>query len=380
MAQVASEVQLPSGAVSAKSTCREAMWFLVGRLSEQESTRLVPIFTSPFQIGRRPSATMCVPYSAVSSLHAELIDTGTGLVLRDLGSTNGTFVNGQRVRDVVELHPDDLVQFASIPFRIARQAAATNSATVSEDAYDRALLLVQFDRLMAENEVVPHYQPIVDLDGEQIVGYEVLARSKVMGLESPAAMFSAAAQLNMQTKLSQMMRWKGVEKTQIVPDPPHLFLNTHPSELLGQELFESMRSLRQLNSRQPLTLEIHEAAVTNPALMKQLRQELRELNIGLAFDDFGAGQARLAELFEGLPNYLKFDMSLIRNIHQASAEQVKMIGSLVQMVRHMDVVPLAEGIESPAERDVCIELGFQLAQGYLFGKPAPIEFPSKRSN
>src|SRR5688500_7828684 len=105
MAQLLSTFQLLSGSFSGKSSCREAMWCLFGRLSEQESTRLVPIFTSPFQIGRRPSATMCVPYSAVSSLHAELMDTGTALVLRDLGSTNGTFVNGQRVRDVVELHP-----------------------------------------------------------------------------------------------------------------------------------------------------------------------------------------------------------------------------------------------------------------------------------
>jgi EAL domain-containing protein (putative c-di-GMP-specific phosphodiesterase class I) len=372
MAQILNNPQLPTGNVPGKLNSREAMWFLVGRLSEQESMRLVPIYTSPFQVGRRPSATMCVPHSAVSSLHAELIDMGTALVLRDLGSTNGTFVNGQRLRDVVELHPDDLVQFASIPFRVARQAATTSAATVSEDAYDRALLLVQFDKLMAENAVVPFYQPIVELQGQRTIGYEVLARSSVPQLGTPAAMFSVASQLDLQTKLSQMMRWKGVQKTLTIDDPPHLFLNTHPSELLGSELIESMRALRQLNHRQSLTLEIHEAAVTKPALMKELRNELRELNIGLAFDDFGAGQARLTELFEVRPDYLKFDMSLIRNIHEASAEQIEMVRSLVQMVRHMSIVALAEGVETAAERDVCIELGFELAQGYLFGKPVPL--------
>jgi EAL domain-containing protein (putative c-di-GMP-specific phosphodiesterase class I) len=49
-----------------------------------------------------------------------------------------------------------------------------------------------------------------------------------------------------------------------------------------------------------------------------------------------------------------------------------MVRSLVTMVRHMNIVPLAEGIESVAERDVCIELGFELAQGFLFGKPVPL--------
>jgi EAL domain-containing protein (putative c-di-GMP-specific phosphodiesterase class I) len=356
-----------------KSHSRDAMWFLVGRLSDQESVRPIPVFTSPFQIGRRPSASMSVPSSTISSLHAELIDSGTSLVLKDLGSTNGTFVNGRRIREPVELQADDLIQFASIAFRVAKQQVANNAATVSEDAYDRAILLVQFDRLMAENAVVPHYQPIVRLEGESILGYEVLARSNLMGLETPFAMFSAATQLNLQTKLSQMMRWKGVHNTLTIANPPHLFLNTHPSELLGPELIESMQQLRELNPRQTLTLEIHEAAVTQPADIKEFRRELNELNIGLAFDDFGAGQARLAELFEGLPNYLKFDMSLIRNIHRASAEQVQMVGSLVKMVRQMDIIPLAEGIESREECDVCIELGFELAQGYLFGKPALLQ-------
>jgi EAL domain-containing protein (putative c-di-GMP-specific phosphodiesterase class I) len=370
MAQVLNDPRLPSANLVDKSHCREAMWFLVGRLSEQEQMRLVPVFTSPFQVGRRPNATMCVPQSAVSSLHAELIDTGTSLVLRDLGSTNGTFVNGQRVRDPVELRPDDLVQFASIPFRVARQNVTANPATVSEDAYDCAMLLVQFDKLMSENAVVPHYQPIVQMEGEKLVGYEVLARSSVAGLGTPAAMFNAASQLDLQTKLSQMMRWKGVQRTQTIPNPPHLFLNTHPSEVLGAELIDSMVALRQLNGHQSMTLEIHEAAITKPSLMKELRKELRALNIGLAFDDFGAGQARLTELFEVRPDYLKFDMSLIRNIHVASAEQVEMVGTLVQMARHMDIVTVAEGIETREESQVCIRLGFELAQGFLFGRPA----------
>ena len=112
-----------------------------------------------------------------------------------------------------------------------------------------------------------------------------------------------------------------------------------------------------------MTLEIHEAAVTKPALMKELRNELRQLNIGLAFDDFGAGQARLGELFDVLPDYLKFDMSLIRNIDKASVEQIEMVRSLVQMVRHMNIVPLAEGIESTSETQCMHGARFRTCSG-----------------
>lgn len=357
---------------SEASSGLETMWFLVGRLPDQETTRHIPIHASPFQIGRRSDVTFSLPCNTVSSLHAELTDTGVALLLRDLGSTNGTFVNGTRVHDVVELKPDDLVQFASIPFRIMRQSVSTNMGTVSEDVFDHAMALVHFDKLMSEQAVVPNYQPIVSITDGSVTGYEVLARSPVTGLENPAAMFYAAKQLNLQTKLSQMVRLKSVEETRLIDAPPHLFLNTHPSELSEPGLIESMQVIRQQSPLQPLTLEIHESAVTESAAMKELRRALQDLDIGLAFDDFGAGQARLAELSEVHPDYLKFDMSFIRDIDQAADEKVQMVGALVNMVRELGIVPLAEGIETAGERDTCTQLGFELAQGFLFGRPVPL--------
>ncbi len=84
-------------------------------------------------------------------------------MLRDLGSTNGTYVNGQRITAPVALHEDDLVQFANMAFRVRQQAAARQSHTVQENACDRALALVQFDKLMAEHAVTPFFQPIVSM-------------------------------------------------------------------------------------------------------------------------------------------------------------------------------------------------------------------------
>jgi EAL domain-containing protein (putative c-di-GMP-specific phosphodiesterase class I) len=135
-----------------------------------------------------------------------------------------------------------------------------------------------------------------------------------------------------------------------------------------------MRDIRNLRPTQPITLEIHEAAITDVDRMLELRSALTEMDIRLAYDDFGAGQARLVELIKVQPHYLKFDIALIRNIDQASSQQQQLVSTLVRMVRDLGVAPLAEGVETEGEAGVCTELGFELAQGYYFGKPAPGTF------
>ncbi len=81
------------------------------------------------------------------------------------------------------------------------------------------------------------------------------------------------------------------------------------------------------------------------------------------------GQSRLVELMEVPPDYVKFDMALIRDIHKASPHKQKTLETLVKMVRNLGVAPLAEGIESHDESAVCTDMGFLFAQGFLFGKP-----------
>ena len=124
----------------------------------------------------------------------------------------------------------------------------------------------------------------------------------------------------------------------------------------------------------PLILEIHEATATRSEQMRQLRSVLQELQIGLAYDDFGAGQARLVELADVPPDYLKFDMSLVQGIGSATVERQKMVESLVQMTHELGIIPLAEGVEEQVDHDVCRQMGFSCGQGYLYGRPEP---PSK---
>src|SRR5262249_34576793 len=159
----------------------------------------------------------------------------------------------------------------------------------------------QFDRLMSQRAVVPHFQPIVSLDDFTTVGFESLARSEVKGMETPQKMFAAAALLDQQCPLSRLLRREPIRVAGDSPQQLHLFFNRHPAEVVTAELVESLHELRREFPSQKLTLEIHEAAVTDIGALVGLRAVLRELQIGLAFDDFGAGQARLVELMETVP-------------------------------------------------------------------------------
>jgi EAL domain-containing protein (putative c-di-GMP-specific phosphodiesterase class I) len=349
----------------------KSVWFLAGQLSDAEPVRLVPINSTPFHVGRRPGLALSIPRRTVSGLHAEIVVDGESLLLRDLESTNGTFVNGHPIIETL-LEEEDLIQFADVPFRVRRQSTTGALQTVQEEVHDQAFALMQMDRIISERAVVPFYQPIVDLANEDTIGYEVLARSNVVGMHGAMDMFRAAQCLGVEVELSRICRWEGIRATASLASPPHLFVNTHPKELTEPGLTQSIRAVREISPAQPITLEIHEGGITDPSSLKDLRSVLRDLDIRLAFDDFGAGQARLVELTEVRPDYLKFDMSLIRDIHLAPPERQDMLATLVRMVNNLGIVSLAEGVECADEHATCLQLGFQLGQGFHYGRPAPV--------
>lgn len=348
---------------------RPVVWILASANPSQQTSPLTVVHPLPFSVGRKSGNSLQLNSRAVSSQHAELNIRDGKLILSDLQSTNGTFVNGQRVTSPVVVKSDDLVQFADLAFRIRCDDHATASNTISEDVCDQALALVQFDRMMETRMVTPFFQAVVDMTDLSVKGFEVLARSRMFGLETSAAMFSAASRLNMEVELSQMLRWEGIREALSLPEITRMYVNTHPLELDRDDLVASIVATREFAPDIPITLEIHEAAVTNPVAMRELRKALQDISVEIAYDDFGAGQNRLTELIESPPDVLKFDMSLIRNIDRANPERQRMLKSLVRIVLDLGVIPLAEGVETPEESQVCHEMGFQLAQGYFYGRP-----------
>ncbi len=350
-----------------------SVWFFAGQIGESEPVRHVPIRSMPFTVGRGSGLDLTLPCNSVSKEHALIYEREGHLYVRDLNSTNGSYLNGERIVDECAVSEGDILQFATVVFRVGKdEDQSGDGGTIQQDACDRALAMVQFDRLISEQAVVPFYQPIVSMVDSSLLGYEVLGRSRLFGLKTPGEMFATASQLNLEGELSRIFRNRGLEVACRFPREVNLFVNTHPIELIESGLDESLRGVRKIHPDRKITLEIHEAAVANTSMLQDLRAVLTDLDMELAFDDFGQGQARLVELSEASPDYLKFDMQLVQGIHIASSRRQQVLDMLVRMVIELGIAPLAEGVECEEDHEVLTQMGFELGQGYLYGHPASI--------
>jgi EAL domain-containing protein (putative c-di-GMP-specific phosphodiesterase class I) len=355
-------------------------WFLEGYFSGQMLSR-IPVNQFPFQIGRQTGIGFTVPSNSASRIHAEITENNGRLMLRDNKSTNGTSVNRQRIQSITELHHGDVLHFADFEVRLIKETISkpterTNSAmtVVGMAALSDKLPtgVRELQELLDKKMIVPAYQPIIECGNDGIHAYEVLGRGTHPSLSrSPGPLFHIAESLSgLAVQLSQIFRDVGVATAATFNNNAKFFLNIHPDELNNvKELLLQMERLRKEYPAVNLVLEIHEKAVSKMEVMIRIRRELDSMNIQLAYDDFGAGQARLMELVEAPAHYLKFDINLVREIDKAPAAKVDMVQMLVSMAKKMNIATLAEGLERAEEVAICKQLGFDYIQGYYYGKP-----------
>jgi EAL domain-containing protein (putative c-di-GMP-specific phosphodiesterase class I) len=359
----------------------ERRYVLESVAERTEELRQMPIEPMPFRIGRLPGLELVLPSKRVSKVHAEIFEGGGSLRIRDLKSRNGTFVNHKPVSEV-EIVEGDIVHVGDFEFRIGRQAvdegdgAGGTTATYAPFTLSRQFLegARALKELLSRGDVTVEFQPIVNVPDGSPLSWEALGRGTHPDLpRSPVELFELAESVGAEIALSRLLRRRAVEIAAARPQMVSLFLNTHPSELKEPGLVESMEELRVLAPHVDLTLEIHESALAQPEAMAALRDRLSGINVGLAYDDFGAGQARLLELAEAPPHYLKFDRRFVVGIDQAPPSRRRLVASLVAAARELLVKTVAEGVETAAEAEVCARLGFTLAQGYHFGRPGPVD-------
>jgi EAL domain-containing protein (putative c-di-GMP-specific phosphodiesterase class I) len=232
----------------------------------------------------------------------------------------------------------------------------------------------QFMELLSGRGLTAMVQPIVRAGSSELFAYELLGRGNHPDLPtSPVTLFHLAALLHREAELSAAFRDYGTAVVAPRLAGSRLFVNTHPSETFAESFFAGLTRLRAMPGAPRLVVEVHETAVMEVERMRELKARLDAIGVELAYDDFGAGQARLNELGEVPPHFVKFDMALIHRIHEASDTKQRLVSDLVRLVGELGSATLAEGVEMEAEAEVCRAMGFQLIQGYLTGRPVPVQ-------
>jgi EAL domain-containing protein (putative c-di-GMP-specific phosphodiesterase class I) len=232
-------------------------------------------------------------------------------------------------------------------------------------AADRAALRASFDRVLETMWIA--FQPIVVREGRRAFGYEALLRSDESSLPHPGAVLHAAEQLDRLPDLGRRVRHLVAEASAVLPEEALLFVNLHAQDLLDPLLIDPDVPLSKLAPR--VVLEVTERAPIDD--IKDVRARigaLRAMGFRIAVDDLGAGYAGLTSFALLEPEFVKFDMSLVRNVHASPIRQ-KLIGSMTTLCREMGMRVVAEGIETIEERDMVMQLGCDLLQGFLLGRP-----------
>jgi EAL domain-containing protein (putative c-di-GMP-specific phosphodiesterase class I) len=230
---------------------------------------------------------------------------------------------------------------------------------------DRAGLEASFDRALASLWMA--FQPLVSLSERKVYAYEALMRTEEPLLPHPGAVLAAAERLNRLDELGRAVRAQVAKAMQDSPETT-VFVNLHSQDLLDAQLYAPDSPLAAFGKR--VVLEITERASLEGLKDIETRlKALRDLGYRLAVDDLGAGYAGLTSFTQIQPEVVKFDMSLVRGL-DASASKRRLLTSMTALFRDWNIVVVAEGVETPAERDALAALGCDVLQGYLFARPA----------
>ncbi len=229
-------------------------------------------------------------------------------------------------------------------------------------------LETKLDRCLAG--LVMHFQPIVHASTRARFGYEALLRSADRSLPHPGAILDAAERLERLPTLGRAIR--ACSAKVIATAPPErglVFINLHLLDLFDRQLTSAFSPLSRVASR--VVLEITERTSLDGELDLRYRvAELRELGFRIAIDDLGGGHARMSTFSPLDTDFVKLDMSLVRDVDQHPMKQ-RLIRSVTELCRQQGTMVVGEGVETEAEAKVLADLGCDLLQGYLIARPAP---------
>jgi diguanylate cyclase (GGDEF)-like protein/PAS domain S-box-containing protein len=288
----------------------------------------------------------------------------------------------------ISVYPNDaedattLLKHADVAMYSAKERGRDGHAFYARDAETGLEQISMASRLRKALELgcdfVLHYQPIVELQSGKTVGVEALVRWRDgdRGLIAPGDFIPLAERLGLIGSISdwvieetcrQAAAWQaqGRDLYTSLNLPPSYCQTSGASHLLHQARAAGIEPTH-------LMVEITESALLpdGPRQMEEDLAQIKSHGLRIAIDDFGTGYSSLGRLNHTWVSTLKIDRSFISGL-PGDSHASKLVSSIIQLARTLELEPLAEGVETEAQRLFLLDAGCGLAQGFLFSHPLP---------
>jgi EAL domain-containing protein (putative c-di-GMP-specific phosphodiesterase class I) len=230
---------------------------------------------------------------------------------------------------------------------------------------------------MASQQFRLHYQPLVSLETESILGFEALIRWEhpTRGFVSPAEFIPVAEEAGLITELGAWILDTACAQATLWPDDITVAVNISPLQFNSGHLPLTVAAALAKSDLCPdrLMLEITEGVFLNDTEQTMgALNAIKALGVLFAMDDFGTGYSSLSYIRKFPFNKIKIDQGFVRGMGD-DPESLAIVRAVVNLCRDLGMVTTAEGVETVAQAETLRQLGCGVAQGYLFGRPMPAE-------
>ncbi len=238
-------------------------------------------------------------------------------------------------------------------------------------AYDFKKIQV-FNKVVGENMVDYHFQPVVDAHTGVIFGYEALMRPReIDGIKlSPLEVVEIGEKQGMSSDIEYMTLSNTIRflaENQEAFHDKKLFINAIPNCYISDEQYSELYNSYS-GVFDKLIIEITEGIQVTEESVNVIRERYSGKGALIAMDDYGSGYANESTLIQIKPDFIKIDRSLIVGIGSDVRKQ-HLVANMIDFARNHEIKALGEGVETREELDTLISLGIDLIQGYYTGKP-----------
>ena len=275
---------------------------------------------------------------------------------------------------------EQLLVAADVAMYEAKRRGGARSVPFNEElgkrAADRLRLHGEVQRAGELGELELHYQPIVDLNTDEIVRHEALVRwhHPTQGFILPERFIPEIEKSELIDQLGMWVVERVVADLATASDPLPVNVNVSPRQLADGSFADALLSLLEHHGvpGSLVTIEITELVMMEDFdPVEQQLNLLRSNGVGAAIDDFGTGYSALAYLQRFPFDQIKIDGVFIKNIDSNDNDRA-IVGSMINLIASLGATPIAEKVERKAQIDALVELGCPFAQGFLLGRPEPM--------